>query len=214
LTQYASVNLLGRVLDDHIARYVKFKPADVTGYGVDFTKTVVIITTYRDKQRTILPEELKNISEYVQSRGLTPVYVGRRGKVSIWKNSLAISDFEDPGFGVDLRDKTSLSELATIMSMTRAVVGMDGGPIHVAFTTDTPVVCGFTTVGPKYRIPYRGLARTIAVSPNISCNFCESDWSLNMWSFNRCPRKLELAECVTKMTADQFIEGLNSLNIW
>lgn len=214
LTHYASINLLGRVLDDHQMRYVRFKPVDVSRYEVDFKRSVVIITTYRDKQRTILPDELIKISEYVQSRGLTPVYVGRRGKVSIWKKSLAISDFEYPGFGVDLRDQTSLSELAAIMSMSRAVIGIDGGPIHVAFSTDAPVVCGFTTVNSKYRVPYRGLAKTAVVSPGISCNFCESDWSLNMWSFNSCPRKLELAECVTKMTADRFIEGLNSLRVF
>lgn len=214
LTNYASVGLLGRVLSDIESQYIPLKPVDTSKYNVDFSKAVIIITTYRDKQRTILPEEIKKIAEYVMAKGLIPVYVGKRGAISIWKNSLAMSDFEYPNFGVDLRDQTSFSELATIMGQSKAVVGIDGGPIHLAFTTNVPVVCGFTTVNPMYRIPYRGLAQTIPIVPNIACNFCESDWSLNFWNFDKCPRKLELAECVKKMTALKFIHALEQLKIF
>lgn len=213
LTQYGSINLLGRVLDDYYLRYIPLSQVDISKYNVDFEKTAIIITTYRDKQRTILPEELRKISEFLYASGILPVYVGRRGKVGNWKEHLALSDFEYPGFGLDLRDQTSLSELFTIMSKSKVVIGVDGGPIHVGFATDTPVVCGFTTVNSKYRIPYRGLAKSIAIVPEIACNFCESDWSLNRWDFNKCPRKLELAECVTKMSADKFIQAIYQLNI-
>lgn len=214
LTQFGSISLLGRVLSDVELRYIPLKKVDVSHYGIDFKNSVIIITTYRDKQRTILPNEIRKIAEYVASKGLTPVYAGKTGAISIWKNHLAISDFEYPGFGIDLRDKTSLLELTTLMGMSKAVVGMDSGPIHLAFTTDVPVVCGFTTVGPQMRVPYRGLAPTIPVTPNIICNFCESDWHLNFWNFNTCPRKLELAECVTKMTSNKFIAALDRLNIF
>lgn len=214
LTHYGSINLLAKVLSDFEMQYVPLAPVDVDRYGVDFANSVVMVTTYRDKQRSILPDEMLEIARYVHAKGLIPVYVGRTGAVSIWKNNLAISDFEYPGFGVDLRNQTSLRELACIMGQARAVVGMDSGPIHLAFTTQVPVVCGFTTVAPQYRIPYRGTARTVPIVPNIFCNFCESDWNLNFWNFNNCPRKMELAECVTKMTAKKFVEGLDSLGIY
>lgn len=211
LTQYASIGLLGRVLEDYQAQYVPLPSVNVDPYNVDFSKSVIIITTYRDKQRTILASEIQKIAEYVHSKGLIPVYVGKVGAISIWKNNLAKTDFEYPGFGVDLRDKTSFLELASIMAQAKAVVGMDSGPIHLAYTTKVPVVCGYTTVTPEYRIPYRGIAKTEAVVPNITCNFCESNWSLNTWNFNNCPRKMELAECVTKMTAEKFIQGLKKV---
>lgn len=214
LTHYGSINLLGRVLPDQDLKYLPLNKVDVSKFNVDFKNSVIIITTYRDKQRTVLPDEIRKVAEYVASKGLTPVYVGRRGKISIWKNNPAISDFEYPGFGVDLRDQTSLIELASIMAESRAVVGMDSGPIHLAFTTHVPVICGFTTVNSKYRIPYRGIDKTYAVVPSIACNFCESDWSLNFWNFGKCPRGLELAECVTKMTAGKFIDGLEELMIF
>lgn len=214
LTDYASIGLLGRTMPDYQAKYIPLPKVDVTHFGVDFSKAVILITTFRDKQRSILGSELVKIAEYVQAKGLTPVYVGKTGAISIWKNNLAKTDFEYPSFGVDLMNKTSLLELASIMGQAKAVVGMDSGPVHLAFTTDVPVVCGFTTVAPELRIPYRGLAKTEAVVPNIACTFCESNWSLNTWNFNNCPRKMELAECVTKMSADKFINALNKLGIF
>lgn len=214
LTDYASIGLLGRVLPDYQTKYIPLPKVDISHFGVDFSKAVILITTFRDKQRSILGSELVKTAEYVKAKGLTPVYVGKTGAISIWKNNLAKTDFVYPGFGVDLMNKTSLLELASIMGQAKAVVGMDSGPVHLAFTTDVPVVCGFTTVAPELRIPYRGLARTEAVIPNITCSFCESSWSLNTWNFNNCPRQLELAECVTKMSADKFINALNKLGIF
>lgn len=214
LTDYASIGLLGRVLFDHETKYLPLPEVDVSHFGVDFSKSVIIITTFRDKQRSILGSELVKIAEYVQAKGLTPVYVGKTGAISIWKKNLAKTDFEYPGFGIDLMNKTSLLELASIMGRSKAVVGMDSGPIHLAFTTDVSVACGFTTVSPELRIPYRGLAKTEAVVPNITCNFCESNWSLNTWNFNNCPRQMQLAECVTKMTANKFIKALHKLEVF
>jgi hypothetical protein len=214
LTDYTSLGLLGRILPDYKAKYIPLPKVDIAHFGVDFSKAVIIITTFRDKQRSILGPELVKIAEYVQAKGLIPVYVGKTGAISIWKTNLAKTDFTYPGFGVDLMNNTSLLELASIMGQARAVVGVDSGPVHLAFTTDVPVVCGFTTVAPELRIPYRGLVRTEAVVPNIACTFCESNWSLNTWDFNNCPRKMELAECVTKMSADKFINALAKLGIF
>lgn len=214
LTEYASIGLLGRILPEDKLKYISLEKVDVSHFGIDFSKAVIIMTTYRDKQRSILPEEIVRIAEYVASKGLIPVYAGKTGAISIWKNNLAKTDFEYPGFGEDLMDKTTLLELATIMGQSKAVVGMDSGPIHLAFTTDVPVVCGFTTIEPDLRIPYRGLAKTETVTPNIVCNFCESNWSLNTWNFNNCPRKMKLAECVTKMTSDKFIKALHKIGIF
>jgi hypothetical protein len=213
LTHYACINLLSRILPDDQLKYVPLKKVDVSKFNIDFSKCVVIATTYRDIARSIMPDELLKIAQYVQSKGLTPLYIGKTGGISIWK-TLAVSDFEYPGFGIDLRDKTTLSESATIMSMCKAVVGMDSGSIHLAFTTDTPVVCGFTNVRPDLRIPYRGLAKTYAVTPEIPCNFCQSDWALDFWDFSKCPRQLKLPECAKKMTATKFIAGLEQLGIF
>ena len=214
LTHYACIGLMGKILSDVELEDIPLETTDVSRYGVDFKKSVIIVTTYRDKQRTLLPSEITKIAEYVHSKGLIPVYVGKTGAISIWKNNLALCDFEYPGFGVDLRNDTSFRELFTIMNQARAVVCVDGGPMHIAFASKAPVVCGFTTIRPDLRIPYRGLSQTVAVTPGIVCNFCESDWNLNFWDFSKCPRKMEIAECVKKMTALKFINALEQLGVF
>ena len=214
LTHYASIGLSSRILSDDLLKYIPLKTVDVSKYGIDFSKTVIIITTYRDKIRSIPADEILKISEYISAKGLIPVYVGKTGGIdNLWK-SLAMSDFEYPGFGVDLRDKTSLSELASIMSLSKAVIGADSGPIHIAFTTNTPVICGFTGINPNLRIPYRGLIPTIPIVPTAICRFCESEWNLDFWDFGKCPRSLEKPECTTQMSSNKFINALEQLNVF
>lgn len=211
LTHYASIGLLGRILPDENLRYVPFPEVDVSHFNIDFSKAVVFITTYRDINRAWRGEEIIKTAEYVHSKGFTPVFVGKTGAISIWK-TLAVSDFEYPGFGIDLMNKTSLLEMATVMAKSRAVFGMDSGGIHVAFSTNTPVVCGFTTVSSDLRVPLRN-AQTISVIPSLSCKFCQSDWQLDFWNFNKCPRGQVEPDCVKQMKSTVFIRAFDQLNL-
>lgn len=213
LTHYACIGLLSRILPDEDLKYVPLKEVDVSKYGVDFSNCAVFITTYRDITRAWKGEEIVKVAEYVQSKGLTPVFVGKKGAISIWK-TLAVSDFEYPGFGIDLVDKTTILEMATIMKKAKVVFGMDSGPLHVAFTTDTPIVGGFTNVDPSLRIPLRNQGvKTASVTPNLICQFCQSNWNLDFWNFTKCPRGMAEPECTSKMKADLFIKAFDSLNI-
>lgn len=210
LTQYACIGLLGRLLSDDQMKYVPLREVNVGRFEIDFSKSIVIATTYRDKHRSFINNELLHLAEYIQSKGIIPVYVGKTSSDGAQGTS-ALTDFEYPGFGADLRDKTSLPELATIMNKSKAIISMDSGTLHLAFTTDRPVVGGFTTVDPELRIPYRGVARTVAIVPNIHCNFCQSDWQLDFWDYSKCPRNLETPECIEKMTGSKFIQALHTI---
>jgi hypothetical protein len=213
LTHYASIGLTGRILPDKVLKYVPLPEVDVSHFGVDFSKAAVFITTYRDNTRAWKGSEIIKTAEYVKSKGLTPVYIGKTGAFSIWK-TLAVSDFEYPGFGVDLRNKTTLSELTTIMGKSKVVFGMDSGPLHLAFTTDVPVVAGFTNVEPALRIPSRndGVFTSI-VTPQEPCRFCQSNMNLDFWNFTKCPRGMKLPECVNQMTGEKFNEAFDRLKL-
>lgn len=213
LTQYACIGLLGRILSDDLLKYVPLREVSVDRFGIDFSKSIVIATTYRDRHRSFIQGEILHLAEYIQSKGITPIYVGKTSSEGI-EGTSALTNFEYPGFGADLRDKTSLSELATIMNKSKAIVSMDSGPLHLAFTTDKPVIGGFTTVDPELRIPYRGTAKTAAVVPNIHCNFCQSDWQLAFWDYSKCPRNLETPECIEKMTGSKFVNALQTLKVF
>lgn len=211
LTQYACVGLLGRVLSDEEMKYIPLLETDVSHFNVDWSNAAIFLTTYRDNTRAWKGSEIVKTARYVMKQGLTPVFVGRKGAISIWK-TLAVSDFRYPGFGVDLVDKTSLRELYTIMAKSKVVFGMDSGPLHIAFATDTPVIAGFTNVRPELRIPYRTPGvKTIPVTPNIECRYCQSDWNLDFHNFTTCPKAMKNPACVVNSTAALFVEGFNQL---
>lgn len=214
LTHYACIGLLGRIIPDIHLKYVPLPEVDVSKFGIDFSKAVVIVTTYRDAARAWRGSEISRFAKYIAKRGFQPVFVGREGKVSIWK-TLAVSDFEyEEGLGIDLRNKTSLTELATIMGKSRAVVAVDGGPLHLAFTTNTPVIAGFTNVNPHLRVPPRNEGtKTIAVTPAVLCKFCQSDWDLDFWNFTKCPRGQALPDCTNELTAELFLNAFNKLDL-
>jgi hypothetical protein len=211
LVDYASIGLLGRVLDPIDTKYIPLQEVDISHYGIDFSKCAIFLTTYRDITRAWKGEDIVNTAKYVYDKGLTPVFVGRKGAISIWK-TLAVSDFEYPGFGHDLIDKTSLRELYTIMSKSAVIFGLDSGPLHIAFSTNTPVIAGFTNVRPDLRIPYRDPGvQTIPVETTVSCKFCQSDWNLDFHNFTSCPKGMKTPKCTTSMTADIFINAFDKL---
>jgi hypothetical protein len=213
LTEYASIGLLGRILPPEDLKYIPLQPVDVSHFGIDFSKCAIFITTYRDITRAWSGADIIETAKYVHSQGITPVFVGKKGAISIWK-TLAVTDFEYPGFGHDLIDKTTFRELFTIMSQSKVVFGMDSGPLHLAFATDTPVVAGFTNIRPELRIPFRnpGVQTEAAVTP-VSCQFCQSDWNLDFHNFQDCPKAMKKPKCTTSMKAEIFIEAFNKLSL-
>jgi hypothetical protein len=213
LTQYASIGLASRVLPDSLLGYVPLEEVDVSHYGIDFSNCAIFLTTYRDITRAWKGEEIQKVADYVLSKGITPVFVGKRGAISIWK-TLAKTDFEFNGVGVDLIDKTTFKELYSVMNKAKVIFGIDSGPLHIAFSTNTPVVAGFTNVHPMYRVPFRGDARTESVFPkNVDCRFCQSNWNLDFHNFTKCPRKLDEPECTENMKAEYFIEAFEKLGL-
>lgn len=83
---------------------------------------------------------------------------------------------------VDLREKTTLLELRDLCGYASAVVGMDGGTLHLAGTTDVPIVYGCTHILPVHR----GITRDgkenwrveHVVPRNLECAGCQSNWTL------------------------------------
>jgi Glycosyltransferase family 9 (heptosyltransferase) len=211
LIQYASVGLLGELTPDDQCYYAPLEEQDVSRFNIDFSRAVVVIVTYRDKMRSIDGENLQKISQGIKDMGLEPVFVGKTGKISIWKNHPAKTDFIYPGYGVDLIDKTTIPEMATIMSKSIAVIGMDSGPIHVAFTTDTPVISGFTTVRSDLRIPKARKGKSIPIETKIECRFCQSNWNRDFWNFVSCPRELSIPDCSQDMKAEYFLSALKTV---
>ena len=212
LGQFASVLMTSRLLTEKQLQYVPLDEVDVSHFGIDFTNCVVLVTSYRDPTRRWYPEYILEVALWLKANGFNPLFVGktdmdqniRPGVVP--KNSLP----EDvSAYGTDLRNKTTIPELASIFRQAKAVCGLDSGPIHLAGTTSVPIVCGYTSVSPENRIPYRSLGETYPITPSIECIGCESRWQTIFWNFENCYH--EHAECCKQMTADKFINVLRAI---
>jgi hypothetical protein len=213
LSHFSSLRFCDTIIPLSELNYVPLDPVDVSKFNVDFSKAVVLITSYRDDTRMWHPEYVLGVAKWLKSKNLIPVFVGKTDmdldlakKNLIPKSSLAQNVDE---FGIDLRNKTTIPELASIMAKSLAVCGVDSGPIHLAGTTTTPIICGYTSVAAEYRIPSREKGKTYAIEPNIECIGCESRWRANYWSFEKC--YLGHIDCCKHLTADRYIDILNSI---
>ena len=116
---------------------------------------------------------------------------------------------------VDWREKTTLLELRDLCGHAEAVVGVDGGVLHVAGTTDTNIIYGLTTTLPKHRFIARNgdpSYKVRYVGPrNLECTGCQSNWRGSRQDFRFCAYNDNL--CTERLHADDFIEGLKQLGL-
>lgn len=205
LSQFASIKFLDRILPDNLLDYVPLPDVPVDHFGVDFSKAILISTTYCCGQRWWAPNALKEVILHVNKLGFTPVYLGKRLDD---KNGGTCGTEELPLLGADLRDKTTITQLASIMKKSLMIVGIDNGLIHLAGTTDIPIVCGYTITRPETRIPLRQVGKTFAiVPPETSCRFCLTDWLTEYFCYDKC--YYGHSECTNYMTSDKFIDAMN-----
>ncbi len=178
-------------------------------------KYVCIVATATEPIKTMPIDTLNSISEYVISKGYTPVYIGRE-KALCGIKDFAVKATISPGDftqGVNLINKTDTLEAAAVMANAMAVVGMDGGLIHVAGFTDTCIIAGYTLVDPTHVAPIRNNSQThkfYAVEPNVLLrnryfqtynNFYQGDYrTFPGWE-----------KIVADMTPDKFIEQLKKI---
>lgn len=67
--------------------------------------------------------------------------------------------------------RINIHEARELMKHSQVFIGMDSGMMHVAFTTNIPVIGIFTIANPEYRVVPR-IATTIAFAPKRECRFC------------------------------------------
>jgi hypothetical protein len=116
---------------------------------------------------------------------------------------------------IDLREKTTLLELRDVLGHAAAVVGVDGGTMHLAGTTDVPLVFASGTTLPKHRyIPRHGSHefRARYIGPrDLECYGCQSNWPMTTLHFTKCV--YGDTACMEKLHPDDFINGLKELGL-
>ncbi len=115
----------------------------------------------------------------------------------------------------DMREKTTLLELRDICGWADAVVGVDGGTIHLAGTTNTNIIYGLTTTLPKHRYITRygdhEFNIRYVVPRDLECAGCQSHWRMSRQDFRFCAYGDNL--CTERLDAQDFIDGLIQLGL-
>jgi ADP-heptose:LPS heptosyltransferase len=116
---------------------------------------------------------------------------------------------------VDLRNQTSLLQLRNICGNAAAVVGVDGGTLHLAGTTNANIIYGLTTTVPHHRFVVRHgnpHHKIRYVTPrNLECAGCQSNWRMSYQDFRFCAYGDNL--CTEKLDPEDFINGLKELGL-
>ncbi len=106
---------------------------------------------------------------------------------------------------IDARGLFSIQKLGLLIEMSRAFVGVDSAPYHVATTTSAPIVALFTTAKSDYRKPFRTVGSFYPIKANIECYGCIENLPLGSTSIS-CLR--EDFECRNRFCPDVVFETI------
>jgi ADP-heptose:LPS heptosyltransferase len=180
---------------------------------VKVPKYIVISYGSTTEHRKMLPEVFLELKEYFLAKGYDVVLLGKKDhELAVGGVALTHPKFDDIDAEgcIDLIDKTTLPESLAIMHEASLVLGVDGGLIHLAGMTDAPVVAGFTTVDPYYRVIYRHGKRSwkfYPVESDSDCRYCQtSTFATYGINFHICNTRL--LDCMKSLTADKWIEQI------
>jgi ADP-heptose:LPS heptosyltransferase len=113
----------------------------------------------------------------------------------------------------DMRESTPLIALRDICGYAEAVIGVDGGTLHVAGTTDTNIIYAMGTTHPRHRyIPRFGSHEhkiRYVVPRDLECTGCQSNWTMTSHDFRFCAYGDN--KCMEMLSSEDFINGFKEL---
>lgn len=124
------------------------------------------------------------------------------------RDALDMSMLREPAF---VYQEPDIHHQAQIIHNTACFVGSDSGLLHVAGATDTPIVGVFTSVHPRYRLPYRpglGDGCTAVMPVELDCIGCHGRRPPPVTT-EACERG-DLA-CVSMVKAVDIVEAVRNM---
>lgn len=198
--------------------------------GIDISKFnlpkkyIVITCGFTSKTREMLPNVVNELSSYVLSKGYTPVFLGKKeAPLGLEGRNNLIGNFKeeiDLSLGIDLIDRTNLIEAAVVIAGAKTIIACDNGLVHLAATTEVPIVVSFTNVRKETRLPIRNNqigwnCYPIEPDESLECRFCQSNWILKKQKFTECfyvENKLDTKiRCVENITSNKYIKELEKI---
>lgn len=183
-------------------------------------KYIILPTGFTASVREFRPTVVNNLIDYILGKGYTPVFLGKSSSVEKSDTTKAIlgqfSQEINYDKGINLIDKTDMLETVKIIKGAKTIVGLDNGLIHLACTTDLPVVCGFSSVKSGHRAPYRHGIKGWNFYPvelsreELACTGCQSNMTCTfLKDFRFC--FYEDYKCLELLTSDRYAKELEKI---
>jgi len=171
-------------------------------------KFAVLTPYYTNSNRKMPPKVFNEIKDYLIELKVVPVLLGQESWV---ERRQQLDEEYDFSKCINLLNKTSLMQAAAVMDIADMVIGVDNGLLHLAAMTETPIVFGYTVIGPEYRMPRREKGAIINVEPpkELKCRYCLPQMRFHFnHNFNTCVYKDDL--CVQGL--EDFVPWKRAIN--
>jgi ADP-heptose:LPS heptosyltransferase len=175
-------------------------------------KYAVLTPIAESSNRKMTADAFNAICDHLSKLGITPVFLG---KTEMASRELSIDPKYDLTKGVNLIDKTTLLEAARVMEDALFVLGIDNGLLHLAGTTDVPIIYGYTLAGPDQRRILRKYGHTMEVYADkgkLPCLFCQEHVRFFFGhNFKECVYKENVPSCVKALNAETWIACIDDM---
>lgn len=197
LMEHAHLLLLQRELPPK-SYYISVPPVDIAKPFVDYVVGTIDFTS---------PVRSMSVQTFLDIADGCPLPIVLIGNKSNLKDTNQPVLPAHPNI-IDKRNQTTICEAQAILHHSRAVFGIDNGLLHLAGTTGTHIIAGYTSVAPEIRVPKRLNGKlTVLVPPEDTCRFCQSkSHFFYNHDFRNCA--IVYTKCIKSLTADKWINAI------
>lgn len=202
-------------------KHKNYLPLNVNNINIDKfnlpEKYIVLTVGYTAGVREMLPNIANEIINWCDVNNLNVVILGSHSALTGHGHNIKGTFKEEILFDktINLVNNTTLLEAGKIMSGAQCVVGLDNGLLHLAGTTDVPIVAGFSTVEPRLRLPYRHdtlgwNCYTAVPDEAIECRFCQSKM-IHVYNFDFRNCYYGDKVCLPTITSQKYIDHIKKI---
>lgn len=175
IRQLHAINLGFQLLPSEMDCY--YLPTEQCNIELPTEKLVVIHPVSTWESRTWSADKWMDLTKRLNVLGYFVVSIGKdSSETGFFNVEKPVFNFEIEK-GLNLMNKTSISDCWNIINAAQLFITMDSGLLHLAGTTNTKIIMLGSSIHPYFRIPYRnGIHGHRIEYVKGSCNsFCASD---------------------------------------
>ena len=158
IRQYHAI-MLGFMLSNDELEY-DYKPDDFEEIAGLPEKYVLIHPVQTWMSRTWASENWVKLAKLLNDRGISVVSIGRdSSETGFFNVNKPIFNFEISN-GLNLMNKTTISQAWHLINNSICFVTMDSGLLHLAGTTNSEIITLGSSIRPEFRLPFRKNSQT------------------------------------------------------